>query len=553
MGRYGSFVFLIFLFFYLFSSCFARDFGAANIRMWQTRQWEIKKESWTKNPFDIRAQVIFTHESDRETRRTETFYDGKDSWKFRFTATRPGKWTFVTRSSDADLDGHTGTVMVEKTQAADSRGFLTHQGNRFALQAGDSSELVGYRFAVYMNGKKFPCFGGSLKDKPWWQSPLFAFKNDAHLEAYLADAKNHGFEIIFLLPGFPHVWARHSDAADGKNPRIETFEVLEKAITEAHSRGMRVHLWMWGDAQRGATPKAFDSSLTNRFYSWTRSLFSGSPDVAGSGINGKTDRRLQRYIAARLGPLPGWSMGYGFDLHEWVDEQEVNDWAAYLHEKFGWDHLLSARGFVLKGQNNINAYDGFGRDVPLATSNYGPKDYDEIVTHMESNTSQPHLYAERHTYKRQDFGMDMDGTRRLLWKQAMAGGMGGWYGFYENSAYPYPNPEQLQTVHRFWRERFLLDMQRDNAMTNGYALKTPDNRQLVLYRQDADSVFVDLSAFDGRLSAVAVDAGKAYKELPLETLKREKQMIALPYKSDWAVAVGEFSIRTVLKKHGEFQ
>jgi hypothetical protein len=83
-------------------------------------------------------------------------------------------------------------------------------------------------------------------------------------------------------------------------------------------------------------------------------------------------------------------------------------------------------------------------------------------------------------------------------------------------------------------------MQRDNALTNGYALKTPNNQQVVLYRQDADSVFVDLSGFEGQLFAVAVDAAKAYKELPLEGLKREEQAIALPYKSDWAVAVGEF-------------
>ncbi|MCB9249861.1 MAG: hypothetical protein H6613_15565 [Ignavibacteriales bacterium] len=66
-------------------------------------------------------------------------------------------------------------------------------------------------------------------------------------------------------------------------------------IVTAREKGLHVHFWSWGDEQRNQT----------------------LVDVLG-GINGVEDKRLQRYIAARLGPIPGWSMGYGFDLHEWV-------------------------------------------------------------------------------------------------------------------------------------------------------------------------------------------------------------------------------------------
>ena len=56
-----------------------------------------------------------------------------------------------------------------------------------------------------------------------------------------------------------------------------------------------MHLWTWGDEQRHMTPARW-------------------------GINGNVDRATpERYIAARLGPLPGWTMGYGFDLDEWVN------------------------------------------------------------------------------------------------------------------------------------------------------------------------------------------------------------------------------------------
>lgn len=44
------------------------------------------------------------------------------------------------------------------------------------------------------------------------------------------------------------------------NPRLETFEVLEKIIRRTHARRMHVHIWMWADASRKATPKQFRRS-----------------------------------------------------------------------------------------------------------------------------------------------------------------------------------------------------------------------------------------------------------------------------------------------------
>jgi len=58
------------------------------------------------------------------------------------------------------------------------------------------------------------------------------------------------------------------------------------------------------------------------------------------GRNGPADRRLQRYIAARLGPMPGWTMGYGYDLDEWAAEKDLREWHAHMHRHFGWPHML---------------------------------------------------------------------------------------------------------------------------------------------------------------------------------------------------------------------
>jgi hypothetical protein len=92
------------------------------------------------------------------------------------------------------------------------------------------------------------------------------------------------------------------------------------------------------------------------FWAWGDESRKWTPIGVGEGINGKEGRRLQRYIAARLGPLPGWSMGYGFDLHEYISKNELRSWQNYLHNRLGWQHLLSARATDLQSGDHMNGY-----------------------------------------------------------------------------------------------------------------------------------------------------------------------------------------------------
>jgi hypothetical protein len=480
--------------------------------MWQTAEWSIDNNSWSDNPFDIVAEVEFINGENGEVRRTKMFYAGNNTWKFRFTGTSMGAWTFTSSSSNASLSNHTGTVVVTRNPDNTARGFLTHAGNRYAVWQGNSPSLEPFRFMVFMNKLKFPSFDDELRHKHWSDSPLFLFKNPARLSAYLDNAEENGFGSIFLHPGFPQVWT------DSGTPRLETFDLLEDIIRKTHARMMHVHIWMWGDAMRKATPKQFR-------------------ETAHHGINGREDRRLQRYIAARLGPLPGWSMGYGFDLHEWTNTQQLGQWASFLHAESGWDHLLSARGFVLPGDNTINAYDGFGRNVPKKTSKYGPETFQAIVDDLDSDITRPHLYSERHTYKREHFKLDMRGTVRLVWRETMAGGMGGWFGFYRFSEHPYPHPERLRCARQFWNNYFHLDMVRNNTISNGHALASPQARLLVIYKEGTQSIQIQLPDPKKLQRMLCVDTQKVYEEIPLPLSRLRQGKLKLPYVSDWVVVM----------------
>lgn len=485
----------------------ASDLGHRRCLLWEPVEWSIENPTHDGNPFDLVATVTFKHAASGEVRKTEMFYDGARTWKFRFCPARTGKWTLATASGDKDLAGHTAAVTAGPNPDPNATGFLTHKGNRFAVMTTGPDDLRGYLFNVFMNQRLARVGMADLKDPK-------------RLDAYLKEVRDTGFEVAFAH--VIHNWfqlgaASYKDHAR-RDPDIETFRVLDAMIKAARARGMRWHFWAWGDESRKWTP------------------------IGIGGINGKADRRLQRYICARLGPLPGWTLGYGFDLHEWVKPEQVNAWAKYMHAHLGWDHLLCARGIRLSGDGDMNSYDGFGRNVTLHTTNCGPRDVAEILRHLDSDKMRPHFYEERHSYQRKGFDLDMDGTRRLLWRQAMAGGLGGFYGFYARSPYPYPNPEQLKAHYRFWHtgRRFLLDMQRAPDLTDGLALKDAPGRRFVFYKENAESIRIDLSNMAGTHSAVAVDARKPYKEVPLGRLEAKEHTWKAPHKSDWAVAVGEF-------------
>ena len=87
-------------------------------------QWTVDNPTFQGNAFDVAATVEFTHSASGTRRRTEMFFVGENTWAFRFTGTRLGVWSFVTSSSDEDLRGHTGEVMIKPNPDRNAHGFL---------------------------------------------------------------------------------------------------------------------------------------------------------------------------------------------------------------------------------------------------------------------------------------------------------------------------------------------------------------------------------------------------------------------------------------------
>lgn len=516
---------LFFLFVVPIISCSQNNDETVNGVLWEYLEWEINDVSYSNNPYDLIAKVYFIHEGSNDTITTEMFFDENNTWKFRFTGTRLGVWEFTSTSDNQQLDKLDGTINITNNPSKDATGFLVNYGNKFAIQTTQDS-VKGILFNVYMN-----------KTKPEYS---FRTGNYSDFINYSKEAKNNGCSVIFsnvVANSWFNFPTLNTNEGIKTNPDPATFRKLEEMISSAREEGVLVHIWAWGDQQREQTPIN-----------------------VGEGINGKEDKRLQRYIAARLGALPGWSLGYGFDLHEWVTKdgpQPINDWIDYMNTQLGWNHFLSARGLNLEKQNTINSYDGFGRlEANLFTTPYGPQNYNEVLEDISHDKTKPHFYEERHSYNRQDaastitngdWDLDMDGTRRLMWWEAMSGGVGGWFGFYEDGSFPfgghpYPNSEQLKTHREFWIEnnRFLLNLEVDSTFSNGYGLLTDDDKNYIIYKENTSNVQFRLSNLDQVFPIIAVDTKLTYNELYLGELPSGNHDWELPYISDWVIAVGNF-------------
>ena len=468
-------------------------------------EWTISNPTFEGNPYDLEAHVTFTHTETGETRRTGMFYAGDREWKFRFTGTRTGAWTFLTASPDPELSGRRGTVSVRPNPDPRARGFVAGRGNRWVWTGTDEAfvpQIVMYR-----------------SPDGYFRQPE---RIDADLRTWFVEHGFNGLHTDVLCRWFDldKTSADEFDT-DDPNPDPRTFEALELLITRAHAAGGFVHIWAWGDESRRMTPVRW-------------------------GINGHVDRRLQRYLAARLGPLQGWTMGYGFDLWEWVDEDELAAWHGHLHEQSGWPHLIGGR---------VHRH-----GTPLGDLITDKLDYIGYETHqpdartyaraLELHPLKPVMMEDRFRvrqnsrYPEKDY--DLERTRRGLWHSTMAGGVGNIWGYLVPEAgdhgmsQPYPNREQIRTYATFFESRFLNDLSPAPDLSDGLCLRDPAQPRYLFYQEDTAEVRLDLSGVADAQSAVAVDTKQPYRELKLNKLPAREQVWTAPYRSDWAVAVGVF-------------
>ena len=403
-----------------------------------------------------------------------------------------------------------GVLSAEAVYGA-GKGSLTNFGEMWGWTG--TNEAFVPQLLMYANPDKF------------YNNPS---KVDSDINTFI---KGHGFSGFHV--GVACRWFNLDEVdcrnISGSNPSPDqrTIDALKMLIQKTHAAGGMVHIWMWGDAERGQNPSVRSD--------W-------------GGLMGSVDKRLQDKIAQELGSLDGWSIGYGFDLDEWVSASKLKQWRDYLQGKLPKFHFLGGRPAGPNSGTNHSAYVSWNKPMDYSSYEHHRPTYSVYVSALKAVPGQPVMSEDRFRVRNQGRSKDygLDDTRRGLWISTMAGGVANIWGYLIGSpgyySVSYPNKNQIKTYSRFFENRFKKDLSRCSSLTSGGArcLKRSNNRDYIFYRESTSSIQMDLSGMSGAQPAVAVDTKKTYSEISLGTLNAKSQTWSAPYSSDWVIAVGTF-------------
>ena len=504
----------------MLSHCYAVEVTEKNGTQWfPFLEWVFQNPSWQGNPYDVVASAEFVHTDSGTTHRTDMFYSGDTGWTLRFAGTRTGVWTFKTSSADPDLDGHTGKVTIHPNANKAARGFLQGRGNKWGWQGTEDVFVPQLAMWDYLVADNSP--------KQFYRQPHLI---DSKIQTFINGHGFTGFHVSVIGGRWFDMEAENDSVNQAMTePDPRTFEALELLITKTYLAGGMVHMWMWGDHQRAQTCRSLKG-----------------------GMGGPIDLRLQRYIAARLGPVPGWSMGYGFDLDEWVRAPKLRQWHDHMQHCLGWFHFLGGRPVGPNRGLDHTTDAQWNQGLDYSSYEHHQPTYDTYVAALQALPGQPVLSEDRFRiregkYPEKDYSLER--TRRGLYHSTMAGGVGNIWGIHpaQGAGGIYPNKTELKTYASFFfdKKRFLQDMERANHLSldeRSSVLLSPGTDSLVVYQEDTNTIQIDLSKWSGSGSAIAVNTRKAYKEITLTILPGQRQTVRLPDMSDWVLAVGSFHV-----------
>lgn len=216
------------------------------------------------NPYvELTADATLTEPDGRTTRTLPLFWDGGETWRFRFAPDKTGTWKWTVKSADGGLNGKSGTF---ECVASNRRGSI--------------QPMAGApRHFQYQNGDRMWFFG----DTAWaYVTDSAEEKHDrAAAERYVSNRAREGFNAIHFMLLNEAGWGNRngppwSDIAGEKiNPAY--FQEADIRVAHANAQGIITGIAVaWGNKGR------------NEPYSWGR-----LPNV-------EARKRFARYAAARF-------------------------------------------------------------------------------------------------------------------------------------------------------------------------------------------------------------------------------------------------------------
>ncbi|MEL6492134.1 MAG: hypothetical protein AAFQ95_19440 [Cyanobacteria bacterium J06621_3] len=409
-------------------------------------------------------------------------------------------------------------------------GLFAHQavqvrhdsGKQYKVLTFEDQNQTVFRFTPTQKGTWTFSNGDQIdinRDRPAYAKGFVTAKGNK----WIRSATDEAFVPQFVMYDKPDLDAGLNEFVDGhgftgfhvinlrdflKNPSY-----FEAVVLKTYRRGGTTHFWIWGDDYRKLTPSTYDVDV----------------DL------------LYTEIAARLAPLPGWSLGYGFDLFEWSSAKEIENFRAQLRRNCSYHHLIGGRG-------HKSQYREISSKLDYAAWEWLKPSYTDYREHIEQANGRPAFSEDRFriwpSKNRPNRAYDPELTFQGLWNSAMAGGVANIWGHQPNKkqqfSAPYLNKAAIKTYSTVINQSFTADMEPDNSLITSspkdppaYCLKD-SGKQALCYAPQTSSLQLNLESMELPIEAIAVDIRKAYEAIELSILDPAFSWQA-PYESGWAI------------------
>ena len=297
-------------------TCLTLNAQNTNVPMWDRfeKSFTLKTE---KNPFtDIDFTATFIHEGDGVKMTVDGFYDGDDTFKIRFMPTLKGKWYYITRSSERELNRQEGSLICTDP-APNQKGMV---------QAGNDQNFV------YPDGSLYHPVGTT--SYAWIHSD-----NDRQEQTYKTMEETGFNKLRFCV--FPnnsvYEW-----------PTIYPFKLLKKSYSEEQKKD--VYLWDFSrfDVKFFQHLDKVVERLRDMKIEADLILF--TPYDAGlwgfDRMSMENNMRYLKYVVARLASYSNiwWSMANEWDLVRAKTYDQWIEMSKFVDEKDPYNHLLSIHG-----------------------------------------------------------------------------------------------------------------------------------------------------------------------------------------------------------------
>jgi hypothetical protein len=474
--------------------------GNTSIPVWRRAVISIENTTYSGNPFELEIDATFTHSGTATEITLPGYYAGNDTWKIGFMPTRLGDWSYVTSSSDADLNGRTGTVTAV---ASSNHGLL----------AADATYPRKWKFA----------------DGPYVAVPTMLrmnfFSESATQAQFDAAADFMAANNILMLDTrlqpdqagmvtFTGAWQNHQF-------NLTLWDQMEARMDALAARGLGAYIMFYTDD-------------------------AGTPEW---GARSATEALVIRYVVARLAGYPIVWFDSGIDIGEYRTQADINWWGAQLQALDPYGHPASSRygGGSGGGPMVGRTYESHGDNLAYIDD---LTDWFNVATMPVAMTDS---WGENYPSQPQKNFTPAD-IRRSAWKLVMAGGLATSYrgddGYFHIAgiATGLESEQWLKLVKPFVQDKlggtFGAMVPTPSLVTNGYCLADPARTKLLYFLMgvndqwdsgDGGSITVKLTGLSGSYNAIWFDPRLGTESSAGTLAGGSNHVLAPPSNDDWVL------------------